>query len=255
MKTLLLLTAINDPKWAYGPDQPRILSPFDESALELALKLREADPSTTIDVIVVGSPKDDSIVRSVIALRPDSIVRAEDLTDGAWDVAAQALRIANFVRERAAGSLPDLILTGRQFGDHDDGALPACVAELLGWSFLALIQSIEFRDGNINAVRERAGLQEKLRAKTPVLASVTNDRSNRLRHPLMKNVMTAKRAAITTASLPSQSAANHAARIHPMQCQAVVSAKRAQTCKILEGSAEDQVMALAAHLRAWQVPS
>lgn len=246
MNVLVLLAGICDPKWPYGAAQPRILSPFDESALEVALQLRDADPTVSLRAVLVSDATDEALARTVLGLRPDSLLRLDDRPGQAWDIVGLAIRIKLLIDQQAVP--PDLVLTGRQFGDCDDGALPACLASALGWRHVALIQRLEARARGFMASRERAGVLERICVAAPLVASVTNDRGNRLRHALMKNVMNAKRAAIASTPPVDQGSAS---RVALLRCKAAPAPQRAQACRILQGTVEERVAELADFLGAW----
>ena len=97
----------------------------------------------------------------------------------------------------------DLILIGREFGDHDVGVIAACLAAELDRPFFALVQAVRWDGDRLELLREQGVVEETVGVEEQLVASVTNDRRNRLRHPLMKNVMEAKRAVIPVVVPPS----------------------------------------------------
>jgi electron transfer flavoprotein beta subunit len=243
VKVAVLLAGIADPKWPLDPAgaHARILSPFDESALEVALKLRDAHPDTHLTVLLAGNASDEALARSVAAHRIDRLLRVEVPEAQAWDIAVQATAWKHLLADVHA----DLVLIGREFGDRDDGALPAALAEALGWKFVGLAQEARRVDGVVELLRERGAAEERLARVPPLVASITNDRRNRLRHPLMKNVMAAKRAAIEAVTAP----AAPAVRVTLAESHAPVAPARAAACRMLQGSIEEQAAELARVLR------
>jgi electron transfer flavoprotein beta subunit len=237
----VLIAGIADPKWPLDAKQPRILSPFDESALEVALKLRDASPASIVSVAVLGDAADEPLVRSVASHRPDRLLRVEAAEGSGWDLRSRALLLAQVLREVFENQ--DLILTGREFGDRDDGAVPACLAAILGCPYVALVREVVTENGALAAVRERAGFEERIEHVGPLLASVTNDRSNRLRHALLKNVMNAKRMSIEARRLEEP-----AARVTLEASAPAAAPARAASCRMVE------VEALAGYLREWHQP-
>jgi electron transfer flavoprotein beta subunit len=242
----VLLAGIADPKWPLDGAHARIASPFDESALEVALKLRDADPTTRLAFLVAASGEDEPFVRAVAAHRPDSLLRVDVPAALAWDLRAQAT-----LWKSALETLPEApaaILLGREFGDRDDGAYAPCLAEALGCAFAGLAQDVR-RDANgWEGMRERGTTEERIALAAPFVASITNDRRNRLRHPLMKNVMAAKR-------LPIAAAAPHAPLTPQVTLAALAPAAPAQRtvrCRMIEGSPAERVAALADFLAPWR---
>jgi electron transfer flavoprotein beta subunit len=241
----VLLAGIADPKWPLDGAHPRILSPFDESALEVALKLRDARPDTAITMLLAGAAEDDALARSIAAHRADALRRVVIPEASAWDLGLQA-RVWQSVLD-ALPAKPDLVLLGREFGDRDDGAFAPLLAETLGWTFVGLAQEARHAEGGFELMRERGTMEERIAVVSPAVASITNDRRNRLRHPLMKNVMAAKRAPIESVVAPSGTARVVAASLSP-----AARVARAASCRMLAGSLEEQAGALAEFLAPWR---
>ena len=242
MNILLLLSGIVDPKWPLAAEAaaaaalPRKLSPFDESALECALKLRDADPSVRIEAMVVAPRVEEALLRAVASHRLDRVAGLEVAEPMLWDARAFSGLLAGVVT-REAGA--DLVLLGREFGDGDDGAIAPCLAEALQWPFVGLAQEVVRAEGLWDLLRERGELEERIRLPGPVLASVTNDRRNRLRHPLMKNVATAKKQAFKIETAAAVSFVRlQALRAHP-------AVRNAAPCRMIPGSIDAQAAELA----------
>ncbi|MBV1796486.1 hypothetical protein [Siccirubricoccus sp. G192] len=259
MQVVVLLAGVVDPKWrldrlglrpgtelADESGLPRRLSPFDEAALETALKLRDADPAVRVTAVLPGDVGSDALLRGVAAFRPDRAFRFDTSGLAPWDPRA-AVRLLGLAVGAACGC-PDLVLMGREFGDCDDGVLPAALAEAQGWRFCGLAHAVAIADGRFVAHRIRGPREELLRLPPPALVSITNDRGNRLRHPLMKNVMLAKRGPVEVVTpqagaIPRAVVARSLAVVPPPQ-------RGAGACRILSGPVDAQVAELAAYLRA-----
>lgn len=249
MNIVVLIAGVHDPKWPITPNsalsdtgEHRIMSPFDEAALEMALRLRDADPAVQIAVRVAGGEAAQRIARTVAALNIAEV--ATLAIDRAWDQSATAGALAPWAAEA------DLILIGREFGDFDDGLVPALLAAMLGVPFFGRAQTVSVQtvsgqtvsgQGGAVLLREAGPYAETLALSGRLLASVTNDRRTRLRKPLMKNVMQARQAVIgesiavgrpTTALALSQLEPRTAGRGHT-------------NCERLSGPVEQQAQALA----------
>ncbi len=246
MNVAVLVAGIADPKWPLDGAHPRIASPFDESALEVALKLRDADPSTRVTILLSGDAGDEALSRTLASHRPDRLVCIPVPQAVAWDAAAQG-RFWKEVLTRLAVAF-DLVLAGREFGDRDDGALPACLAEVLGWSFVGLAQDVSLGPGGLEVLRERGTVEERRTLAPPFVASVTNDRRNRLRHPLMKNVMAARKAPIESMKVEAPAVADVSLEV----LEDARPPARVSACRMLEGPLDDRVAALARFLEAWK---
>lgn len=247
MNVLVLIAGVADPKQPLEGPYPRIASPFDESALEVALKLRDADPSVKVHIVLVGTPADESLARALASHRPDRIDWIETPADVAWDAVARAAALAGFVR--AVQPAPQLVLIGREFGDFDDGALPACLAASLDRPLVALGQEVTREGASLVVLRERAGFAERISFAAPLVASITNDRRNRLRHPLFKNVMTAKRMALACGPVESVGSATLTLAAKGPMPEPV----RAAQCRMVTGDIDAQAAALAEYLLPWRV--
>jgi electron transfer flavoprotein beta subunit len=244
----VLIAGIADPKWPLGAAQPRIASPFDESALEVALELRDADPAATITLLVAtpAASGDEALARGAAAHRADHLFGVEIPLGIEWDARSQAALWKAALSRLPAP--PSLVVMGREFGDRDDGTLPACLAETLGWSFTGLVQQIRAVAGGFEMMRERGSREERIERGAPALASITNDRRNKLRHPLMKNVMAAKRASIATLAVEAPAAV----QVRLEALAAAAPPARAGKCRMLEGPVQARVAALADYLRPWR---
>lgn len=246
MKIIVFLAGVLDPKWPVTPEiatghgnspEHRIMSPFDEAALEMALRVRDARPQAHIAVRIGGGAAGTKIARTVAALNIGDVGTVA--LDRPWDQAAMARGLA----PTAEGA--DLILMGREFGDFDDGLLPALLAGLLEVPFFGRAQTIEASEA-VLVMRETRICRETLVLDGTALVSATNDRRTRLRKPLMKNVMQARQAAIgETVAEPSATAALAFKSLLPL------GSGRAKTdCEMLPGSPEAQARALA--VRLWE---
>ena len=250
MHVLVLLSGVADPKWPL-PARPdaaaleahatryAVLSPFDEAALELALQLRDAEPATTIAALVAGP---EALARKVAEWRLDRVQRLLPGDAAPWDACAYAQSLAAAIGPLARDA--GLVLTGREFGDWDDGSVPALLARALALPHFPLALGLDLADGLARVTRQRGVALERLRLAGPALLSVTNDARNRLRHPLLKNVMAARKLQIDALPLPLAPATLQRTGLAPAAPPA-----RAASCRMLDGSLEEQARALADMLR------
>lgn len=226
-----------------GGQSRRILSPFDEGALELALKLRDQRPDCCIEVLVLGGSNEDNLLRSVAAFKPDRLRCLQLQPCCPWDAALSSEQIAGLLA--GEGANPDLLLIGREFGDLDEGSFPVMLAVRLGLPLFPLAQFAEWQDGQLSLVRERGTCQQWHRPQGPLVATVTNDRRNKLRHPLMKNVMMAKKISFDSVQAPAERAPS----VQPVALLPAREVQRGGHCYMLEGDVRAQATALLAYLR------
>ena len=256
MHVLVLVSGVADPKWplprqsdaaalAAHAARYALPSPFDEAALELALQLRDADPATTITAAVAGP---EALARKVAEWRLDAVHRLAATAPNAWDAgaSAQALATACAGLARAAS----VVLCGREFGDWDDGSVPALLARNWKLAHVPLTLGVDVHAGRLRVTRQRGAALERWTVPAPALLSVTNDARNKLRHPLLKNVMAARRLQILTLAIEPGAPAVACTRLAP-----AVAPPRAAACRMLAGSLDEQARELADLLRQEGVPA
>ncbi|WP_162579571.1 hypothetical protein [Variovorax sp. PBS-H4] len=248
MDLAVLISGVADPKWPLPQalsvaslqihaSRYAALSPFDEAALELALALRDANPDIRITALVAA---DDALTRRVAGWRPDAVCRVDLDALARWDGAAVAGALSQALRERAP--MASLVLVGREFGDYDDGSVPAALSLAVGMTYVPLALNIRRQGEGFAALRQGAGGLERVQLAAPMLLSATNDPGNRLRHPLMKNVMLSKKAVfeVLHAASPASEGALRLDAVGPAQAPV-----RHTECEWLEGSPEQKARALA----------
>lgn len=259
MNLVVFLAGIADTKWplskflveplAMRSANRLALSPFDEAALEVALKIREGNAATKITVAMTGGPESDALLRKVAAFKVDRLLRLEASTLAPFDAQALAPRLKTALQEFAPS--PGLILIGREFGDYDNGVLPPCLAAALGVPFFGLAQHAVWEGKELKFFREQGAIEESLALAGPMVVSVTNDRRNRLRHPLMKNVMETKRMTFNEVT-PGR---NGELRVSLVAVGEMPQRSRAGDCHILSGAMESQIAELADILKPWSARS
>ncbi len=268
MHVVVILSGVADPRrplirppsdnWCDivgTPTTPFKLSPFDEAALEVALKLRDKNPEVLVTTLLTDGASDIALVRTVAAYQPDHMhglcPPAEHRGNPCWyqqhvlDVLASASAQA---AETEKGRV-DLWLMGREHGDLDDGAMAPYLAESWDVPFIGLALSVARSHDNAWVInRAISDRLETIRISGPLLASISNDRGNRLRHPLMKNVMLAKQKKILTS--PASIAADKIPSLAIAAMQPLDASRKGETpCRKLEGTVQEQVQALVQYLQ------
>lgn len=164
------------------------ISPYDELALELALRLREKAGSGEVTGFSVDPEGSDVAVRKALAIGIDRavLVKGGSNFDG-W-VVAQALAAA------LKGRAFDLILFGKSAGDDDGYQVPVMTAQLLGLPRATLVTSLELEGGRAKIRRQAEGGEEILELALPALISVQKGVNgiHEKRFPSLKNIMAAK---------------------------------------------------------------
>src|SRR5437667_9650574 len=109
-----------------------IVSPYDEFALEEALRIKEKRGQGEVVAVTLGPDRAKEALRSCLAMGADRAIHVNDPTFADTDTLTTARALAAVIKQEA----PQLAIFGRQAIDDDMGALPAQVAELLGWPSL-----------------------------------------------------------------------------------------------------------------------
>ena len=166
-----------------------VMSPFDEQALEAALRIRESTGDAKITAISLGPQSARNILKHALAMGADEAVLVCDdaLEDAGSELTALAL-------SRAITQLGavDLVLTGRQAADWDAGIVGAGVAELLQLPIVTFASKIDVTDRTLRVERVLADGFETIEADLPALVTVSNE-IGAARAPSLRETMRAAR--------------------------------------------------------------
>ncbi len=164
------------------------MNPFDEIAVEEAVRLREKGIATEIVIVSIGSPKSQETIRTALAIGADRGILIET-PDG---VAIEPLAVAKLLKGVVEAEKPDLVILGKQAIDDDCNQTGQMLASLLGWPQGTFASKVETVDGAVIVTREVDGGLETLKLKTPAVVS-TDLRLNEPRYPSLPNIMKAKK--------------------------------------------------------------
>lgn len=172
-----------------------VINPFDEYALEEALRLKEAHGGE-VTVVTMGPPSAEDTMRKALAMGADKGVLVTDPalegTDwrGTCEVLAAAIRREPF----------DLVLTGMESTDARAGIVPGGLAEKLGVPLMTYAASLTVTDGAVSIQRQITGGFQSVTADAPAVVSVVKG-ANEPRYPSLKGIMAAKRKEIAKVAL------------------------------------------------------
>jgi electron transfer flavoprotein beta subunit len=161
-----------------------MLSPYDEIAVEEALRIREKFTGEVI-VMSLGSDAHKETLRKALAMGADKAILLKD--DAVRDSYAVAQGLADQLKQLSA----DVILFGRQSIDYDDAQVGTLVAEMLGLPSVGVVVKIEIQDRKVVCEREIEGGHEVVETKLPAVF-LTQKGLNDPRYPSLKGIMTAK---------------------------------------------------------------
>ena len=167
------------------------INPFDENAVEAALRLKESGQATEVVAVTLGSAAAQDVLRHALAMGVDRAVLVET------DAVLQPLGTAKLLKAMAERERPGLIILGKQAIDSDAGQAGQMLAALLGVGQGIAISALEVLDNEIRVTREIDGGTETLALRLP--AVVTADlRLNEPRYVKLPNLMMAKKKPIQT---------------------------------------------------------
>ena len=165
------------------------MNPFDEIAIEEALRLREAGKATEVIAVSMGPQQAQETIRTALAMGADRGIHV--LTDDPLE----PLAVAKILKAIAEEEKPGLVILGKQAIDDDANQTGQMLAALLGWPQGTFASKVELADGKIEVTREVDGGLETITIQTP--AVVTTDlRLNEPRYASLPNIMKAKKKTI-----------------------------------------------------------
>lgn len=203
MKVVVCIKEIPDPEIAAAvfavdekarrvvplPGLPSVTSPFDEQAIELALRLRERHGGASITLLTLGAESARSMVKRGLALGADDAVLLVDPAFDDGDSYTTARVLAAAIAKIGA---VDLILTGRQAADGDCGVVGCGIAELLGLPAVTFAAEAAFDGGTLVVERALGDGTETVSTPLPAVVTVSHE-VGAVRHPSLRETMKAAR--------------------------------------------------------------
>ena len=167
------------------------MNPFDEIAVEAAVRLKEAGAATEIVAVSCGVQACQETLRTALAIGADRAILVEANEE------LQPLAVAKLLKAICQKESPQLVILGKQAIDDDSNQTGQMLAALLGWSQATFASKIELSPGGGKVTREVDGGLETISIKLP--AVVTTDlRLNEPRYVTLPNIMKAKKKALET---------------------------------------------------------
>ena len=169
------------------------MNPFDEIAVEEAVRMKEAGSADEVIAVSLGASQSQETIRTALAMGADRGILVET------DDELQPLAVAKLLKAVCEKENPDLVIVGKQAIDDDSNQTGQMLSALLGWSQGTFASELKFADGAVNCTREVDGGLETLTLKMP--AVITTDlRLNEPRYASLPNIMKAKKKPIDTMS-------------------------------------------------------
>lgn len=162
------------------------MNPFDEIAIEEAVRLKDAGVATEIIAVSCGVAQCQETLRTAMAIGADRAYLVET------DVELQPLAVAKLLKALADKEQPSLIILGKQAIDDDSNQTGQMLAAMLGWPQATFANKVVVADGKVSVTREVDGGLETLALTLP--AVITTDlRLNEPRYVTLPNIMKAKK--------------------------------------------------------------
>jgi electron transfer flavoprotein beta subunit len=172
------------------------MNPFDEIAVEEALRLKEAGKATEVVVASIGPAQASETIRTGLAMGADRgiLVKAEGNVE--------PLAVAKILKAVAEEEKPGLIILGKQAIDDDSNQTGQMLAALLGWSQATFASKLEVDGSDFKVTREVDGGLQTVKLKGPAIVT-TDLRLNEPRYASLPNIMKAKKKPIDVKSADS----------------------------------------------------
>jgi electron transfer flavoprotein beta subunit len=161
------------------------MNPFDEIAVEEAIRLREKGAATEIVAVSIGPAKAQETLRTALAMGADRAIHV------VTDDEVEPLAVAKILKAIADEESPGLVILGKQAIDDDSNQTGQMLAALLGWGQGTFASKVEVDGDAVRVTREVDGGLETVRLKTPAIVT-TDLRLNEPRYATLPNIMKAK---------------------------------------------------------------
>jgi electron transfer flavoprotein beta subunit len=167
------------------------MNPFDEIAVEEAMRLKEAGKATEIVAVSAGAQACQETLRTALAIGADRAILVQT------DAELQPLAVAKLLKALCDKESPQLVILGKQAIDDDSNQTGQMLAALLGWPQATFASKVEIGDGSAKVTREVDGGLETVSVKLPAIVT-TDLRLNEPRYVTLPNIMKAKKKSLET---------------------------------------------------------
>ena len=162
------------------------MNPFDEIAVEEALRLKEAGKAEEVVVVSIGPAKAEETLRTGLAMGADRAILVET------DETVEPLAVAKILKGVAEAEAPGLVIMGKQAIDDDSNQTGQMLAALLKWGQATFASKVELAEGSAKVTREVDGGLQTIDVKLPAIVT-TDLRLNEPRYASLPNIMKAKK--------------------------------------------------------------
>jgi electron transfer flavoprotein beta subunit len=172
------------------PEIKPVVSPYDEQAVEAALRIKDKDKTQKITIISLGNNLVRDVIKKPLSMGADELVLLEDAAFEGGDAYAVAAALAAAIKK--IGQF-DLIFCGRQESEWDDGQVGTGLAELLGIPSVTVAKKVEaIEGGKVRVERVVADGYQVLEVQAPAVITVSNELGE-ARYATLKGIMAASK--------------------------------------------------------------
>jgi len=165
------------------------MNPFDEIAVEEAIRLKEAGKATEIVAVSIGPAQASETIRTALAMGADRGILVKT------DATVEPLAVAKILKAIVEAEKPGLVILGKQAIDDDCNQTGQMLAALLGWAQGTFASKIGIDSDSVTVTREVDGGLQTVKLKAPVIVT-TDLRLNEPRYASLPNIMKAKKKPI-----------------------------------------------------------
>ncbi len=162
------------------------MNPFDEIAVEEALKLKEAGKVSEVVVVSIGPAQAQETLRTALAMGADRAILVKN------DDVVEPLAVAKILKSVVEAEQPQLVVLGKQAIDDDANQTGQMLSALLGWAQATFASEVQLSDASANVTREVDGGLQTIEIKLPAIIT-TDLRLNQPRYASLPNIMKAKK--------------------------------------------------------------
>ncbi len=162
------------------------MNPFDEIALEEAIRLKEAGHAEEVIAVSIGPQKAQETLRTALAMGADRAILYKT------ELNVEPLAVAKILKQTVEKEKPGLVILGKQAIDDDSNQTGQMLAALLNWPQATFASKVAFKDAGLEVTREVEGGLQSLALKLPAVVTV-DLRLNQPRYASLPNIMKAKK--------------------------------------------------------------
>lgn len=213
---------------------PPVINPYDENALEIALRLKEQIGGRVI-ALNLSEKAAVPVLKKTLSVGADELIVLEDPTFANLTSYSIALALCSAIRRMERF---DLVFTGRQAADWDGGQVGILMSEMLKIPGISLARKVQFENGGLTVEKLKRRGFETVAASIPALVTVTSE-AGTLRHATLKAIQDVKKKPVTVwraADLDIEPASLRTRRIREI----IPPPAHGRTCILIEGASPDE---------------